>query len=615
MTTLTKPHRMRQMFQVFDESDNLVTSSYNWSSVLDQKGTLAVYYEDFNYDAISVNESTVQNEFKRHTVVFDLSLGRIDIVEDAGGAGTHMIDASGMCTNTGPNTKLFDEGTITFNFFDGYKDRTFKFYRGEDIYDTTIPGDSTIELLGTSYLPSNSPFTTEPLKILLPDGYDAAQSYPLVVFKGGLGQSSQIFLNGKGNRWLAEALNSGYIVAIVDGGESTPGANGSNIIGTEKVHDAITASINYTIDNYSVNEDKIFGVGFSAGANAIATYAALHRNPNLPMFAGIAINSPPHDWTHVYYYTQASPSASFDVQLEDAKNFGTDPFPPNDILYYTYSTFHWFPFSYDFNTTPTLNGSITDDTKQNLNNLTYLPLYHIFDDKDDVLFLDDTTFMNGIENEFFRNNILSYTTDSIISVEDPKFKLFSQGLSINAVQQAIGPGQVDMTPHSTFLLEPQQVFDFFEGVTCNREPLNWVGAFFGSGLDARRVSYAQVEPRVSTIGATANAKTDLGARLMECEAVSAGTYYIYMGTEVLSSIRDLSQGSVTITWDTTTSNSLMIRIYGLTQDPGTVTVTNNVTASPALGVSTASNYIEIDGNTYSGGSGFSTQNQSFTLSV
>lgn len=115
--------RLNAMFQIFDESSSpstLITDTTSLSTDLDAKTTLRLLVDDTIYQSTNIN-----NNVGSKTITITFSSGDIVIINrDAAGTGTHRINAESVAS------AAINPTAAQFNFWDGYKNRSFYFFRG-----------------------------------------------------------------------------------------------------------------------------------------------------------------------------------------------------------------------------------------------------------------------------------------------------------------------------------------------------------------------------------------------------------------------------------------------------------------------------------------------------
>lgn len=117
--------------------------------------------------------------------------------------------------------------------------------------------------------------TYQPYSIKLPNDFDPAKKYPLLVVLHGSGQDDQGMLNGE------DFGNSKFILAAPNGRGT------SNCYSTPGSQDDIKECIEDVIANYNIDETRIVLAGFSMGGYGV--FRTFYQTPG--RFAGIAIFS------------------------------------------------------------------------------------------------------------------------------------------------------------------------------------------------------------------------------------------------------------------------------------------------------------------------------------
>lgn len=118
--------------------------------------------------------------------------------------------------------------------------------------------------------------TFQPYSVKIPDNYDSAKKYPLVIFLHGSGQD---------DRGMLENANLGLKEFI----EAAPNGRGvSNCYSTEESQKNIDETINDVVSNYNIDESKIILCGFSMGGYGVfrTFYEHPERYKALVIFSG-----------------------------------------------------------------------------------------------------------------------------------------------------------------------------------------------------------------------------------------------------------------------------------------------------------------------------------------
>jgi len=135
-----------------------------------------------------------------------------------------------------------------------------------------------------------SPVTGNPERFLLqiPD-IPPLQEAPLLVGFHAFGHSEDDLVQN--TTFFAEAENRDWYMMAplglhdVDFNPATD--TWKNNFGSPESQENTRAALNWVVDNFAIQGDRIYGVGFSMGAGGMASYAARHLDPAEPMFAAI----------------------------------------------------------------------------------------------------------------------------------------------------------------------------------------------------------------------------------------------------------------------------------------------------------------------------------------
>jgi len=105
------------------------------------------------------------------------------------------------------------------------------------------------------------------------------------------------------------------------------------------------AAVQWMLDNYHVDAERIYMVGFSMGGGVTVNFAARRRDPDGIMIAAVGIVSGTFDWTASY--NLGTPTLK--TWLENSYNFGGSPllqafaYQRSSALYFTPGTYHPLP--------------------------------------------------------------------------------------------------------------------------------------------------------------------------------------------------------------------------------------------------------------------------------
>jgi polyhydroxybutyrate depolymerase len=262
----------------------------------------------------------------------------------------------------------------------------------------------------------------------IPTSYDGTTPLPLVIGYHGYNVSAASVWNQ--TTIDEECENRGWLFLAPTGIDS-------KVFGSVPGQMNVEAAIHWMQDNYLVDVDRIYMIGFSMGGGVVTNFASRHRDPDGIMIAAIACVSGTYDWTLTYQFT--SPDGK--TIMEHPLNFGGTPTA--------------FPFNYQQCSTLFANlGSYppapgTNNASISMgDNLHSTPLYLTWDSGDTL-------------------------------VEKPQLmgpQLKSLVLAAGGAAQSVEvSGTVDPTsgnpaPHSWAVLNEVDVFDFFSDKSVDRTP-------------------------------------------------------------------------------------------------------------------------------------------------
>ena len=148
--------------------------------------------------------------------------------------------------------------------------------------------------------------------LMTPCGFNpAGPDLPLIVIFNGFCLGAPAIFNGL-TQIPDEANARGWmVVAITCGGQ----AMFKKSYGIHKCQANVEFVLDYIIQNYPVDLDRIYGVGWSAGGGAIVSYGARHLNPARPMFAAIATDAGTYDLIDTYNNVPADVKAFLNGSL------------------------------------------------------------------------------------------------------------------------------------------------------------------------------------------------------------------------------------------------------------------------------------------------------------
>ncbi len=245
---------------------------------------------------------------------------------------------------------------------------------------------------------------------------------PLVVAYHGFGQSAQsVHLNSTVDD---EADARGWLYLSVTGIDD-------QLFGTAAVQENVRAAILWMIANFNVDEDKIYGVGFSLGGGVMANMASRFRDPEDIMFASVASVSGAYDNTASYNLGDPALQA----WLEQPFNYGG---PPTTVpfSYRRTSALYFDPATY-----PPIPGTLLGAESMGTG-LHTTPVYAVWD------IFDGT---NGPK-------------------QNPQLNIYVESLGGTVDDHPIISGIQPPGNHSWTVLDEVEMFDYFDGKSTDRWP-------------------------------------------------------------------------------------------------------------------------------------------------
>ncbi len=304
----------------------------------------------------------------------------------------------------------------------GDADRQYTPSREAQAYLTGDGGATLVEkILGTEFTGTSF---FEFMQYQLPTSYDdlAPEGHPLVIAYHGYAGSHQS--TSLQSTIHLECENRGWIYMAPIGLDS-------HFFGPPVTMQHLRAAIDWTIDNFNVDEERIYMVGFSMGAGVSANFAARHRDPNDLMLAGLGLVGGTYDWTQEHSLT----TSAVHFYMEHPLCFAG---PPSSELfkYQQASTQYFDPGTY---TPSTLPGTRLDHLSMGIN-LGHVPTFVTWD-------TGDTLPQVPAGNTALVNLLTAQGTDFVTDIVTGT-----------------------PTPHSWSVLDEVALFDFFEGRTAIRTP-------------------------------------------------------------------------------------------------------------------------------------------------
>lgn len=196
------------------------------------------------------------------------------------------------------------------------------------------------------------------------------------------------------------------------------------------------AAIQFMVDSFEVDPDRIYMVGFSMGGGVVANFASRRRDPDGLMIAAVGMVSGSFDWTLSYNVG----TAPIKTWLENQYNFGGSP-SAQAFRYHQASTIYFDELSYP----PSTLLPITDSSMAN--NLADIPVYMTYDTGDTLTYIPPT-------NEALD----SYLTG------------FGGSVTKTVVSGTVDPATQLPAPHSWVVLDEVDLLDWFAPKTAVRTP-------------------------------------------------------------------------------------------------------------------------------------------------
>lgn len=327
----------------------------------------------------------------------------------------------------------------------------------------------------SGFIPATTTGTGFPeiFKYQIPDGYDAnGAPHPMVVAYHGFGASSGSPANQSTIDEECNARNWIYVA---------PTGIDDKLFGSPISQQNTEAVIQWMVDTFNVDPDRLYIVGFSMGGGVASNFAARRVDPAGLMFAGLGMVSATFDW--VLEYNEGFPELH--DWLTNPYNFGVAP--STAIFPYQQASSAYF----DEATYPPHPGTIVGG-KSMITNLSDVPTYITFDTGD---VLPRVPLINGQLEAF----------------------LDSAG---HTVQMKIHTGTVNPSdglpaPHSWAVLDEVELFDFFEGLVVDRHP-----AAFHAQLDlAGPVSWVDTSAVAANSFSYVDGVADDGASTVQIDSV------------------------------------------------------------------------------------------------
>ena len=261
----------------------------------------------------------------------------------------------------------------------------------------------------------------ERIQMMTPCNYNAGgPDLPLIVAWNGFGLSAASFFNGMSD--IPDEANArGWLLVAVTGLDDKG-------FGAPLPQQNVEAAIDYVMANYPVDEDRIYGVGWSAGGGAIASLCSRNLDPAGPMFAALAVNAGTVDLVDAYN-SDTSPGMTTQTIMENAALFGG---PPSGGTLWNYLRSETLDHDVD--------QLIEDESRSAMRNLLNVPIRHVYSTDDGIAYLID---QNQVFAAYLAGKGAPITTQTFTGLTDP---------------------------HDWTLLDATATLDFFAAQTIERAP-------------------------------------------------------------------------------------------------------------------------------------------------
>ncbi|MGQ0553648.1 MAG: alpha/beta hydrolase fold domain-containing protein [Planctomycetota bacterium] len=223
------------------------------------------------------------------------------------------------------------------------------------------------------------------------------------------------------------------------------------LFGTPVAQQHVEVAMQWMLDNFNIDPDRLYMVGFSMGGGVTANFAARHRSPDGLMIAAIGVVSGTYDWASTY---ETAVSQDLIDILEHPLNFGGSP-AAQLFRYQQASALHFLMGSY-----PPLPGTLLDMVSM-ATNLGSTPSYLVWDSGDIV---------------------------PDVLTQGPVFSALLAALPADHEAHVVSGTS---NPHSWSVLNEGELFDFFDGKVVDRTPTEYAAQLDLGGA----VSWSQVDQR------------------------------------------------------------------------------------------------------------------------
>jgi len=276
---------------------------------------------------------------------------------------------------------------------------------------------------------------SEKIVYQLPVGYDdQGPAYPMIVAYHGYGGSAAS--SGNQSTVDEEAGQRGWIYLSVTGLDD-------QLFGTPISQQNTEAAIRWMLQHFHVDPDRICMTGFSVGGGIVANFAARHRDPAGIMIAGLGLVSSTFDWTMEY-------NLGLEVLqqwMENPYNFGGSP-DEQPFAYQASSDLYEDEGSY-----PPTPGLVID-TASMARNLAEVPVYMTYDALDFILHVP-------------------HLNDQLQTLVEDLGGTVTKRVQFDTVVEQPPPNPPISAPHSWYVLDEDELFDFLEGRVVDRLPASF----------------------------------------------------------------------------------------------------------------------------------------------
>lgn len=318
----------------------------------------------------------------------------------------------------------------------------------------------------------------EAIQVMTPCGFNpAGPDIPLLMVNNGWGLSAASFFNGMSDIPDEANARGWLVVAFTQLDDKSFGV-------VPLPQQNVERALDWVLANYPVDEDRIYGVGWSGGGGSIVSYAVRHLDPEQPMLAALVTNAGSYDLIDTY--NNEVPSVQT-IMENPALLKG----PPSGTTLWQYRLSHGEEL---FQSGPTV---VPEQTK--LVNLKHIPVYHTWSTDDSIVYLRD---------------------------QNQAFDTFLQGIGAPLTTQSF-TGLID--PHSWDLIDAKTALDFLQQHTVTRYPES-----FDILADKNRTYYwASVTLRAQKILTPVACSADAAANHVAIELTNVNTLDLRPPTSLL----------------------------------------------------------------------------------